>query len=323
MGSSSEASAAPSLKTHSRLRNIFMENTNESRTVVKLSVIIPCLNAARTLSIQLEALAQQRWDQPWEIILADNGSTDQSLQIAERYRARLPQLRVVDASARRGQPYALNAGAAAAYGEALAFCDADDEVGDGWVRAMGQALSQHDFVACRMDFQKLNPPWLNEVVGGHEQQRGGFLKAWFPPYLPHAGGGSLGVKKFLHETVGGFDESLPYQHDTDYCFKIQLRGTELHFVRDAVMHIRCRSTLSGLFQQSRHWAEYTILLYKYYRTYETTRGRPWWYFLQQCKRLALSAPQVHYKAGRAMWVWNLGWQLGRLIGSLKHHVPPV
>jgi glycosyltransferase involved in cell wall biosynthesis len=291
--------------------------------VIKVSVIIPCLNAAGTLARQLDALAQQQWDQPWEIILADNGSTDESLAIAERYKERLPQLRVVDASARRGQPYALNAGAQAARGEALAFCDADDEVGPGWLRAMGEALSEHDFVACRMDFKKLNPPWLEEITQDHEQQRDGFLKAWFPPYLPHAGGGSLGVKKFLHDAVGGFDESLPYNHDTDYCFKIQLKGTELRFVRDAVMHVRCRDTLSGLFHQARHWAEYTALLYKYYESYERARRRPWIAFIIQWKRLLLSIPQVHYRAGRAMWVWNLGWQLGRLTGALKHHVPPV
>jgi glycosyltransferase involved in cell wall biosynthesis len=291
--------------------------------MIKLSVVIPCFNAAKTIAVQLEALAQQQWDQPWEVVVADNGSTDESLAIIERYRDKLPSLLIVDASARRGPAYATNAGVKAASGEALAFCDADDEVAPGWLVAMGEALSKYEAVACRIDFRKLNPAWLEETYREHEQQRSGLLKAWYPPYLWHAGGGTLGVRKSLHEAIGGFDESLLYDQDTDYCFQIQLRGRQIHFVPDALLHVRCRHTLCGLFQQARHWAEYTILLYKNYKSYETTENRSWANFLNQCKRLALSIPQIHYKAGRAMWVWNFGWQVGRLAGSLKYHVPPV
>jgi glycosyltransferase involved in cell wall biosynthesis len=290
---------------------------------MKLTVVIPCLNAAATLGAQLEALAAQQWNQPWEIVIADNGSTDDSLAVIQKYQQRLSNLRIADASARRGQPYALNVGAVAAAGEGLAFCDADDEVAPGWVAAMGEALAHHDCVACRIDFTKLNPAWLEEIVQDHEQQRDGLLRAWYPPYLCHAGGGTLGVKKWLHEAVGGFDESLPYCHDTDYCFKVQLRKVDIHFVGEALIHIRLRHTLLGLFHQARHWAEYTVLLYKYYRSFENRERRPWQAFMTQCQNLFLSIPQIHYKAGRARWVWNLGWQLGRFGGSLKHHVPPV
>jgi glycosyltransferase involved in cell wall biosynthesis len=96
---------------------------------MKLSVIIPCLNGAATIATQLAALARQQWDQPWEIVVADNGSTDESVGIVERYRGRLQNLRVADASARRGR--ALNVGAKEATGDALVFCDVDDEVAAG------------------------------------------------------------------------------------------------------------------------------------------------------------------------------------------------
>jgi glycosyltransferase involved in cell wall biosynthesis len=291
--------------------------------MIKLSVVIPCFNAAQTIAVQLEALAQQQWDQPWEVVVADNGSTDESLAIVQRYKDKLPRLLIVDASAHRGAAYATNTGVRAASGEALAFCDADDEVAPGWLAAMGDALLKYEAVACRIDFRKLNPAWLEEIYQDHEQQRSGLLKAWYPPYLLHAGGGTLGIRKSLHEAIGGFDVSLLYDQDTDYCFKIQLRGGEIHFVADALLHVRCRHTLLRLFQQARHWAEYTVLLYKYYKSYEITERQPWRAFARQCKNLLLSVPQIHYKAGRAMWVWNFGWQVGRLAGSLKYHVPPV
>jgi glycosyltransferase involved in cell wall biosynthesis len=291
---------------------------------MKLSVIIPCLNAASTIAVQLDALVEQQWEQPWEIIVADNGSTDDSREIAKSYRERLPNLRIVDASARRSQPYALNCGAAAAAGTALAFCDADDEVAPGWVAAMGEALLQHDFVACRIDFQKLNPPWSQAIFQRHAQQHGRLLKAQFPPYLWHAGGGTLGVKKMLYEAVGGFDEALPYHHDTEFCFKAQLRGAELRYVSDAVVHVRCRDTLSGLLRQASHWAEYSILLYKMYRPVSSNNLSQWKIFLAQWKSVLRSIPQIRLdRTAQARWVWRFGRQLGRLIGSIKYHVPPV
>ncbi len=105
---------------------------------MKLSVVIPCLNAVRTLGDTLEALARQQWTQPWELVFADNGSTDGSVDLALTFKDRIPNLRVVDASLRRGQPFALNTGAHAALGESIAFTDADDQVADGLGRGDGR-----------------------------------------------------------------------------------------------------------------------------------------------------------------------------------------
>jgi glycosyltransferase involved in cell wall biosynthesis len=53
---------------------------------LRLSVVIPCLNAAATIGVQLEALAGQSWEGEWEVVVADNGSTDGSQAIVESYR---------------------------------------------------------------------------------------------------------------------------------------------------------------------------------------------------------------------------------------------
>ena len=130
--------------------------------MMKLSVIIPCFNSAKFLGQQLKALAQQEWSEPWEVILADNGSTDDSIAIARQYQHKFSHLRIVDASAIPGAAYARNVGAKVAKGELLAFCDADDEVAPGWVAAMGEALEQYEFVAGRLEREKLNEPWLRK-----------------------------------------------------------------------------------------------------------------------------------------------------------------
>lgn len=119
---------------------------------MKLSVILPCFNGADTIAVQLEALANQQWSEPWEVIVSNNGSTDESMAIVERYRNRLPNLLIVDAHAppepRRGVTHSYNTDIKAATGDAFVFCEADDEVAPGWLTAMGEALKHYDFVAC-------------------------------------------------------------------------------------------------------------------------------------------------------------------------------
>jgi glycosyltransferase involved in cell wall biosynthesis len=288
---------------------------------IALSVVVPCFNASATIGRQLNALAEQQWSQAWEVIVSDNGSTDGSLAIAEKYKDRL-HLRIVDASQRRGASHARNKGAAAARGISLAFCDADDEVAPGWVAAMSDALSKHEFVACRVDFTKLNDSRARIIFQDHGQHSG-LCKAWFPPYLWHAGAGTLGVRKALHDAVGGFDESVLAQEDTDYCFRIQQRGVELKFVPGALLHICCRDSAPKLARQAFIWSEYTVFLYKRYRRADPPDTGRWRTFIRQCKNLLLSLPQVHSPEGRALWMWKFGWQLGRLSGSIKYRVPPV
>jgi len=284
---------------------------------MKLSVIIPCYNGAKTIGMQLEALANQTWDEDWEIIVSDNGSTDNSVSVVNAYRTRLSNLRIVDASRKQGQPYALNVGANHALGESIAFCDADDEVGEGWLRAIGDALKKFEFVAARFDFQKLNT--VQAVLSRKNPQQNGLQQYTYPNYLPHAGGGSLGLRKQLFEEIGGFDESLLLLHDTDLCWKIQLTGKTLYFVSEAVMHIRLRDDLQSVFKQAKSYGEYNVLIYKRYRPLgmpklSLKKGiKTWIQLLRRFREIS----EIHENP-RLAWSW--GWCLGRLKGSIQHRV---
>jgi GT2 family glycosyltransferase len=152
-------------------------------------------------------------------------------------------------------------------------------------------------------------------------QSDGVQRISYPPYLAHAGGSSLGIKRSVHERVGGFDESLMALEDTDYCFRVQLKGIELHFLADAVIHYRYRHHLADLFCQSRLWAEYNVLMYKRYRE-EKRVARPWRRYLLGCKTLIQNSPRLVNKDGRPGWVRTLGTQVGLLQGAIKHKVPP-
>jgi GT2 family glycosyltransferase len=86
----------------------------------------------------------------------------------------------------------------------------------------------------------------------------------YVPYLSHAGASGLGVRKTIHEQVGGFDERFIYCEDADYCWKIQLAGHPLHFEHRALIYVYDRNTSSGQFMQAVHWGEYSVLLIKKY-----------------------------------------------------------
>jgi GT2 family glycosyltransferase len=296
--------------------------------MIKLSVILPCFNGAATLSLQLDALAAQQWGESWEVLVVNNGSTDESMAIVESYRDRLPHLRIIEAyhppAPRLGVANSYNVGIAAAQGESVVFCEADDEVAPGWLAAMGNALAEHDMVAGRLEYQKLNPEWLY-VARDEYQQVAGLVETSNPPYLPYASGCNLGMRRSLYDQVGQLDISVPCCYDTDYCWKAQMAGFKLHFVPDAVVHYRLRQTLQSLYRQGCNWGKDTPTLYRRY-------GVPLGQFVV-VRRLATLVPFLlkgiklsvmsqfnirRGKGGFAFWMWAVGYQIGEIQSLLKN-----
>jgi len=228
-----------------------------------LSVIIPCLNAEPTLAVQLEALAGQQWSEPWELIIADNGSTDNSVKIARGYEDRFPVIRIIEAFDKKRQSHALNSGIKAAIGDRLAFCDADDEVASGWLSSIGDALSEHDVVYGQFRFDKFNEPHQAERAA--QQWKKGLYNGRF---LPGGGAGNLGIRRWVHEAIGGFDECLPRFADADYYWRLQLEGFELHYVPEAIVQVRqgrVNPTLPYLYRRGRTRSATNCWTYKKYR----------------------------------------------------------
>lgn len=216
---------------------------------IRLSVLIACLNAQQTLGAQLEALATQDCPVPWELLICDNGSTDDTAAVVERYADRLP-VRLIDAGARRGAAAARNVGARSARGEWLAFCDADDVVAEDWLATVCAALTEHRFVAGRFDGELLNSARARRSRP-LDQQTG--LQGGTDGTLPHAGAGNMGIHREVFLAVGGFDPSVPCLEDTDLCWRVQRTGVELVFVPEVVVHVRLRSTWRAMYRQGRDY----------------------------------------------------------------------
>jgi GT2 family glycosyltransferase len=283
-----------------------------------ISVVITVYNGADTLGVQLSALAAQDCQEPWELVLIDNGSTDHSVEVAKGFQGRIPTLRIVDETAQRGRPFALNAGVRAARGEAILMTDQDDEVAPGWLAAMGQALKRHDFVGCSVDHTKLNPPPLH-----WEQQRSELPRMWFPPYLTYASGTSLGFTRAVSETVGKFDETLKFVQDMDFCIRAQQQGFPLSFVPNAVLHYRRRTAFKDHYQQARNYArESAILAKRYWR--RTDRTLPVFKdFIKEWINVAKLSRRVRTEHQQYDFTWRLGRQVGRFEGWCKHQGIPV
>ncbi len=289
--------------------------------MMKVSVIIPCLNAAETIGVQLEALANQQWSQPWEVIIADNGSTDNTASIVEQYQTRIPNLRIVDASDRKGASHARNIGAKAAQGESLLFIDADDEVAPGWLAAMGEALAKNDFVTGHNNYNKLSDTW---VVRCYQLENGtGIMENTY--YLPFAGSGNLGIKRAIHEKIGGFDEALYQSEDVDYCWRAYYVGTKLHYVPDAIAYIRLRGNLASIYRRSWAVGKGVILVYKKHRPLGMPQMVSWKTFLKTSFTLTIQILllQIRDKESLAKWLMSLAWRGGQLWGCIKYQYLPI
>lgn len=287
---------------------------------IKLSIIIPCFNEAEYISTQLEALIGQRWDDVWEVVIADNGSTDATLVIVEQYRDKLPHLKIIDASARRGASFARNMGVKASEGDFLAFCDADDEVAPGWIAEIASAIAKYGFVASRMDAEKLSDPEALKAKGNKRQQEGLMVYRYgYVDYLPHAGACGLGIKRIIHDQIGGFDEEILYCEDADYCWRVHLSGTPLCFVPEALINIRHKSGSVNRYWQAVNWGEYNVLLNKKFRPLGMPKVS--WKFCARCwLNLLKDLPEIVNKNQREKWLWNFANRIGHLKGSLKYRI---
>ena len=106
-----------------------------------VSIIVPVYNAQKGLSRCLESICSQTY-QELEIILLNDGSTDDSLAICEQFRARDARIMVVDKE-NEGVSRTRNAGLALAQGDYIQFADSDDLLDPDYTQNLVQAALQH------------------------------------------------------------------------------------------------------------------------------------------------------------------------------------
>ncbi len=162
---------------------------------MRLSVIIPTLDAAATLPACLDRLAGAD-----ELVVVDGGSKDGTSALAAARGARV----IETARGRGGQ---LAAGAEAARGAWLLFLHADTLLGPEWLAAAQAHMDQRPGQAAFFSFRLDDAAWQARLIELGVGLRVGALA------LPYGDQGLL-VSRRLYEAVGGF-RSLPLMEDVD------------------------------------------------------------------------------------------------------------
>lgn len=210
----------------------------------QISVIVPVGRVDDDLPIQLRALAGQRTDRTFEVVLACNTDDPAERSRLEREAESAGVGRVVPAWDRRSAAHARNAGAAAARAEILAFCDGDDIVDPGWLEALVGALEPGAAVGGHLDEDRL-------AVPGQEHWRPPATPGELPTFMghPYLVTANQAVWRSDFEAVGGFDLGLVRCEDIAFSFELLRRGVELRYAAEAVVHYRHRKGLKPMLEQ--------------------------------------------------------------------------
>ncbi len=189
-----------------------------------VSFIIPVRNDARRLEHCLRSITTGAHPAGRvEVVVADNGSTDESAAVARQAGATvimLPDVRLGELRNRAVQ---------AARGDVLAFVDADHEIGADWVPAAISALADAQVAAVGAPCRPPSPAtWVQRLYDGlRRHPRTQEAVSWL-------GSGNMAVRRTAFERVGGFDTTLETCEDVDLCRKLRAQGFTL--VADARLH---------------------------------------------------------------------------------------
>ena len=288
-----------------------------TRELPEVTVVVPAFNAAATIGRQLDALAHQVGAPPFEVVVADNRSTDGTAATARCWAGAFPcGLRVVGAPARQGVSHARNRGCQQARAEHILICDADDRVQPNWVREMARALQEFPVVGSD----------AVPVVGGVEQAQESGLHTVFGS-VDYVLCGALGIHRSVWAEVGGFDESFPAGHeDVDFCRRLTAHGHPLHPVHSTAILYTQRPDARGQARQAFHYAQGRMLLWT--RLAETGVRPPVSFTGSVREAVQVTAGALHGWGRRdgGASAHGLGWAWGTVAGHLRYRVlgrPPA
>jgi GT2 family glycosyltransferase len=277
-----------------------------------VSVIIPNWNGIHHLPACLDSLGRQRYAR-FEVILVDNGSTDDSLALLAR---RYPEVRLIPLGENRGFAPACNIGLQAARGEILVLLNNDTEVDPGWLAALVATFERHPeagSVASKMllfdqrdhlhtagDFYRLDGTPGNRGVW---QRDDGQFDDEVPVFS--ACGGSAAFRRAMLEKIGLLDEVFFFScEDVDLGWRAQLAGWSCIYAPGAVVYHKLSATGAGVVNSFYDGRNFIYLIVKDY---------PWSLLRRHWRSILRAQWHITHSALRA---WHGEAARARLRGQL-------
>ena len=199
----------------------------------KVSIIVPLFNRQELIKETLASLEKQQYTN-WEAVIVDDGSTDQSYQVAKEWTQKDERFRLFQRNREpKGAPTCRNIGLEDASGELIVYLDSDDLLAEHCLQQRVSAFQQHadyDFLVFPVQFFNKQPgdsseTWLYET---QEDELSAFLlKAQW-------GTTSTIWKKEVLIQLDGFDERLVKLQDSDLHRRALLFGLDYQILPDSV-----------------------------------------------------------------------------------------
>jgi GT2 family glycosyltransferase len=208
-----------------------------------VSVVILNYNGRQWIDGCLAGLASQQGAPPYETLLVDNGSRDDSVKFV---RTKYPDVRVVENGRNLGFAAGNNTGARQASGEWLSFLNNDTVPDSRWLAALSAAAREHPscgIITSRIVFMD-DPSVIDSAGDGYLRAGGAFKHGHGGPADAFAGsrevfgacGGAFMIRRDLFDALGGFDERffMVYE-DVDLSYRARLGGARVWYAADAAV----------------------------------------------------------------------------------------
>lgn len=203
-----------------------------------VSILIPCYNAAPWLAASLDSVLAQTWAEK-EVILINDGSTDNSLAIARRYESR--GVRVVT-QPNAGQAAARNHALRLARGEFVKFFDSDDLLSPDMIERQVRALSSRPNAIAYGEWARFHTAVeearFETQPGWHDAAPVDWLVEMLHDSQPMMQCGQFLIPRPLLDRTGGWDERLSLHDDFEFFARLVLASAGIVFTGGARLYYR-------------------------------------------------------------------------------------
>ncbi len=264
-----------------------------------ISVIIPVYNDPNGLSDTLDSLVSQDYPkQQYEIIVADNDSNDNTLDMARSFKEKYPELiHIVVENNIQSSYAARNKGIKISKGKIIAFVDADMTVEKDWLKNITKSIERNsaDYLICKVNIY-LNK---NNIFGLFDKMIGFPIEEYvnkkhFGPTC------CLIVKKKVFEQVGLFDSRLISSGDYEFGNRLFALGYKLYYDANIIMNHPARSSFKKLVSKSFRIGRgtYQIIIYfpKYFNEF--------YHNILNIKYYLPDKPWCFFKEKKKYEIWN-------------------